>query len=81
MMRKATILGVLAVLLGIALATPGDSSAHHYTYMQENPNDRETWSGDYPFNATYLNWAYGTGDTLWADDGSFTPRIRAAIET
>ncbi len=80
-MRKITALTILAVLLGVVFVVPGDASASHYTYMQENPEDRQTWSGDYPFNATYIDWSQGSFDALWTDDGSFTQRVRNAIQS
>lgn len=69
------------IVLGVFVLMPGASWAHHYTYMQENPNDRTRYSHVYEWNGTFVNWANGDHDTLWKDDGAYTEHIRIAIQS
>ena len=75
------LLVVPLVLIAAAVVTPDTSWASHYTYWQENPEERSRWDGTYSFNAVAEIWSYGPYDTKWGHDGVFPARARAAIQT
>ena len=72
---------VLAVVVGVTalLVTSSNVEAHHYVYIQENPDDRMRFSQEYDYNGNFSSWARGPYHTDWYDDGQFTASVTEAI--
>ena len=76
--RAVTVALLFAVVSVFAFGI-GSVLAVHYTFWQEDPDDRAYYGTTYPYNAVTIAWSWYPGDTNWDDDGSMPTEVVRAI--
>ncbi len=80
MKRSSIITGVLVLAVALVfISTPGDASAVHTTYWQQDDYLRQTWGSVFEFNGSFSGWALTTYPSEWDDDDTITRYINSAI--